>query len=64
MMNEITLRDLLAGLVAAGAAGTNWNLNNPTSRRCLAQTAYEMADAMIEARASVQNSPTREGGVK
>jgi len=64
-MNEITLRDLLAGLVAAGAAGSqHWNLCSPTSRRNLAEQAYQTADELLKARVSVQDDSSRKRTVE
>lgn len=64
-MNETDLRDLFAGLVAAGLASSDhFNPNGAVSRRNLAGQAYELADELLKVRASVQNSSTREGGIE
>ena len=64
-MNEITLRDLFAGLVAAGLASSDhFNPNATISRRILASQAYELADELLKARVSVQDDSSRKRTVE
>lgn len=50
LQDGVTLRDHFAGLAMQGFVANNWNAMDDAARAVLADSAYELADAMLAAR--------------